>query len=439
MDPETRKPPSGLEGVPTGELVNRLAAQVSELVRGELELARTELTAKGKRVGAGAGLAGAGGVVALYGLGALIAAGNGALALVWPVWLAALVVGVVVLVVAGVLALAGRSQLRRAARPRRSAPSRACATTSRRCRRRCGDDRRASESEQRADLEGLREELGVTVPELAHRANVPSQVQPGGTTPWPEPGGQRAGEDHRVAEGAASIRHPRRRGRRAAAPRGAPAQASEQVGAKMTEQLVGRARRSRPSPAPSWWAAVRRAFEESSADGVPILAGGVAFFAFLEMFPAIIAALTLYGLVRRRGRPSRPRCATSPAALPGAGPARPPRPARPSRPRAAVRSASAWSSRCWPRSRWPRAAPATSSRPIDVAYDEDESRGYLKVRGIALALTLGAIVFLLLTLALVAVVPVGAQRPAPRARSARSSPSACGGCCSWPSSSPRSP
>ena len=47
MDPETRKPPSGLEGVPTGELVNRLATQVSELVRGELELARTELTAKG--------------------------------------------------------------------------------------------------------------------------------------------------------------------------------------------------------------------------------------------------------------------------------------------------------------------------------------------------------------------------------------------------------
>ena len=102
MDPETRKPPSGLEGMPTGELVNRLAAQVSELVRGELELARTELTAKGKRVGAGAGLAGAGGVVALYGLGALIAAAIAALALVWPVWLAALVVGVVVLVVAGV-------------------------------------------------------------------------------------------------------------------------------------------------------------------------------------------------------------------------------------------------------------------------------------------------------------------------------------------------
>ena len=115
MDPDIRKPPSGLEDASTGELVNRLAAQVSELVRGELELARTELAAKGKRVGAGAGLAGAGGVVALYGLGALIAAAIAALSLVWAVWLAALVVGVVVLAVAGGLALAGRSQLRRAA------------------------------------------------------------------------------------------------------------------------------------------------------------------------------------------------------------------------------------------------------------------------------------------------------------------------------------
>ncbi len=42
---------------------------------------------------------------------------------------------------------------------------------------------------------------------------------------------------------------------------------------------------------------VKRAFKEGSADNVPMLAGGVAFFAFLAVFPALIAALTLYGLV----------------------------------------------------------------------------------------------------------------------------------------------
>src|SRR4051794_9535834 len=64
----------------TGELVKRLSTQLSELVRGELELARAELTEKGKRAGAGAGLAGAGGVVALFGVGALIAAAIAGLA-----------------------------------------------------------------------------------------------------------------------------------------------------------------------------------------------------------------------------------------------------------------------------------------------------------------------------------------------------------------------
>jgi uncharacterized membrane protein YqjE len=101
----------------TSELVKRMSTQVSELVRGELELARAELTAKGKRAGAGAGLAGAGGVVALYGIGALIAAAIAALDIVLPLWLAALVIGVVLLIVAAVLALVGRKELRQAAPP----------------------------------------------------------------------------------------------------------------------------------------------------------------------------------------------------------------------------------------------------------------------------------------------------------------------------------
>lgn len=105
------------EDLSTGDLVTRMAGQVSALVRGELELARTELAEKGKRAGAGAGLAGAGGVVALYGVGALVAAAVAGLALVLDVWLAAVIVGVALLVVAGVLALAGRAQLRRAVPP----------------------------------------------------------------------------------------------------------------------------------------------------------------------------------------------------------------------------------------------------------------------------------------------------------------------------------
>lgn len=116
-DPRAQAAPPGPSDLSTGELVTRLAGQVSELVRGELELARTELANKGKRAGAGAGLAGAGGVVALYGGGALVAAAVAGVATVLDVWLAALVVGIVLLVVAGVLALLGRTQIRKALPP----------------------------------------------------------------------------------------------------------------------------------------------------------------------------------------------------------------------------------------------------------------------------------------------------------------------------------
>ena len=110
-------PTDDLNTASTSELVRRLSTQLSELVRRELELARTELAAKGKRAGTGAGLAGAGGVLALYGGGALVAAAIAGLATVVPVWLSALIVGVVLLLVAGVLALAGRNQLRHATPP----------------------------------------------------------------------------------------------------------------------------------------------------------------------------------------------------------------------------------------------------------------------------------------------------------------------------------
>jgi membrane protein len=103
-----------LEHAATGELVVRVSEQVSALVRGELELAKAELAEKGKRAGVGAGLAGAAGLLAGYATAILLVAAVAGLALVWPIWLAALVVCGGALIVAGVLALSGRSRLRRA-------------------------------------------------------------------------------------------------------------------------------------------------------------------------------------------------------------------------------------------------------------------------------------------------------------------------------------
>jgi Putative Actinobacterial Holin-X, holin superfamily III len=101
----------------TGDLVRLAAEQISTLVRDELKLAQAELTAKGKRAGMGIGLFGAASVVALYGVGAVLAASIIALALVLPAWLAALIVGVVLFAIAGVMAAVGRGQVKKATPP----------------------------------------------------------------------------------------------------------------------------------------------------------------------------------------------------------------------------------------------------------------------------------------------------------------------------------
>lgn len=105
------------EQVSTAELVDRLSAQVTTLVRDELTLARTEMLDKGKKAGKGAGLLGASGVLAMYGLGGLLVTAGAALALVMPVWVAALIVTAVVLAGAGIAALIGRNQVKQAVPP----------------------------------------------------------------------------------------------------------------------------------------------------------------------------------------------------------------------------------------------------------------------------------------------------------------------------------
>lgn len=101
----------------TSELVQRATEQITTLVRDELALAKAELTEKGKHAGIGVGLFGGGGVLALYGLGALIATLIIVLDLMMPLWLAALIMTVVLFAVAGVLALLGKKQVTQAVPP----------------------------------------------------------------------------------------------------------------------------------------------------------------------------------------------------------------------------------------------------------------------------------------------------------------------------------
>ncbi|GGP16435.1 phage holin family protein [Nonomuraea glycinis] len=98
----------------THKLVNDLSDQVSRLVKDELRLAKLELTAKGKRAGLGAGLAGAAGVTAFLGGATLVAALVLLLALVMPAWLAAAIVAVLLFVAAALLGLVGKKKVQQA-------------------------------------------------------------------------------------------------------------------------------------------------------------------------------------------------------------------------------------------------------------------------------------------------------------------------------------
>jgi uncharacterized membrane protein YqjE len=110
-------PPPGAQDRSAGELVKLLSEQISVLARDELKLAQLEMARKGKRAGVGAGMLGGSGLIALYGIGCLIACVIIALSGVLAAWLAALIVGAVLLAIAGVAALVGKGRLKKATPP----------------------------------------------------------------------------------------------------------------------------------------------------------------------------------------------------------------------------------------------------------------------------------------------------------------------------------
>jgi hypothetical protein len=97
--------------------VHEVTEHARSLARLEVELAGLEVRRKVAALGAGAVVLAAGGVLALFGLGFLLATIAAALALVVPTWLALLIVGLGVLLAAGAAFLIGRSLLRRGVPP----------------------------------------------------------------------------------------------------------------------------------------------------------------------------------------------------------------------------------------------------------------------------------------------------------------------------------
>jgi membrane protein len=176
-------------------------------------------------------------------------------------------------------------------------------------------------------------------------------------------------------------------------------------GAPGEQQLPG-ITADKPTQIPwrGWKQIVRRAWAENNADNMPIIGGGVAFFGFLAVFPALIAMISIYGLVAspetvaQQVEDLSAQLPESAADLIGqqlndivtnnSG-------------ALSVGLAISVLGALW------SAAGGVGNlvTAVNLAYDEVETRSFIKRKALSLGLTLGAILFVLITFALVAVVP----------------------------------
>jgi MFS family permease len=108
---------SALQDQSIADLVKQLTEQTKTLARQEIELAKAELTEKGKKAGLGAGMFGAAGLLGFFAFAVLTACFVLALATAVPAWLAALIVAAVYGAIAGGLALTGKKELQEATPP----------------------------------------------------------------------------------------------------------------------------------------------------------------------------------------------------------------------------------------------------------------------------------------------------------------------------------
>jgi uncharacterized membrane protein YqjE len=102
---------SQLQDQSVADLVKQLTEQTKTLARQEIELAKAELTEKGKKAGLGAGMFGAAGLLGFFAFATLTACLVLALATAMAPWLAALAVAVLYGAIAGGLALFGKKEI----------------------------------------------------------------------------------------------------------------------------------------------------------------------------------------------------------------------------------------------------------------------------------------------------------------------------------------
>lgn len=157
-------------------------------------------------------------------------------------------------------------------------------------------------------------------------------------------------------------------------------------------------------PKAGWWAILKRTWAQISEDNVSMLAGGVAFFAMLSIFPALTAMVSLYGLVADPATVEQQVAALGSVLPPEAlgiisnwlhslvqGP-----PQKFGISLIASVALALWSA---------RAGTGMLMTAVNICYGERETRNFVQFNLQAVALTVGLVLFGILALAMVAVMP----------------------------------
>ncbi|HET9872930.1 MAG TPA: YihY/virulence factor BrkB family protein [Propionibacteriaceae bacterium] len=157
-------------------------------------------------------------------------------------------------------------------------------------------------------------------------------------------------------------------------------------------------------PAKGWVQVFKRGWKEAKIDQVPLLAAGVAFFSFLSLFPALIALVMLYGLFADPAQVSEQLSSMTQNM---------PSDAR-SLLETQVQSLTATPQQSlgiglvislliafWSAS----GGVGQLITAVNTTYDEEETRGFVKRKALALGLTVAAILFMVVMITLVAVAP----------------------------------
>lgn len=157
-------------------------------------------------------------------------------------------------------------------------------------------------------------------------------------------------------------------------------------------------------PRRGWFQVLKRAWKESKADQVPLIAAGVAFYAFLAIFPAVITAVLLYGLLADPSQVAH-QVDQIGSALPSSAQSllshQMTSLTQTSQKSLGLGLLVALAGALWSAS----GGMGNLITAVNITYDETDDRTFVKRKGLSLLMTVGAIVFVVVAVALVAVLP----------------------------------